>query len=358
MNPSDTPTPDSSETFYPENASSWKSIALLVQAARRVFVTTHVNPDGDALGSEMAVARFLAKLGKPVRIVNTSKTPAMYAFLDSENLIESYELLGKSLFHDQPGKNDLIMILDLSDFERIGEVSDFLLRNNAPRVIIDHHESEPEEADVTVLAPYAESTGSLVYDLLLSMDHAHIDIPIAEAILTAVLTDTGYFSFSNTNSISLGVVSSLYKFGVSVHNLRKRIDATQPLVRQKLLGLCLAEADLACRGRAAWSYISAEMFRKSGTSREHTEGIINHLRVIEGVSIAVLFIQEEPLEWKISFRSATGIRVNSIAAQMGGGGHEKAAGAALSGTLPEVTEKAFAIINEALDSEEDSLGKT
>lgn len=358
MNHSDMHTPDSCEQFYPENISKWKSIAELLQAARRVFITTHVNPDGDALGSEIALARFLAKLGKPVRIVNTSKTPAMYAFLDPGNLIESYELLGRSLFHDQPGKNDLIVILDLSDFERIGDVSGFLLRNNARRVIIDHHESEPEEADITVLTPYAESTGSLVYDLLLSMDHAHIDIPIAEAVLTAVLTDTGYFSFSNTNSTSLGVVSSLYKFGVSVHSLRKRIDATQPLARQKLLGLCLGEADLACRGRVAWSYISTEMFRKSGTAREHTEGIINLLRVIEGISIAVLFIQDGPLEWKISFRSATGIRVNAIAAQMGGGGHEKAAGASLSGTLPEVTEKAFAIIEQALDSEEASLGKT
>ena len=342
-------TPEPCRRFYPENEPGWHAIANVLDAARRVFITTHVNPDGDAIGSELALARFLMKRGRTVRIINQSKTPALYLYLDRESMIESYEIKGEDVFRDPPGADDVVVILDLSDFDRMGAIGKFFIESGARRIVIDHHESEPEDADISVLTPYAESTGSLVYDLILCMDQSLIDAPIAEAVLTAVLTDTGYFSFTNTSSISLDVVSSLYRHGVSVHSLRKKIEATQPLIRQRLLGLCLSRVALACGGRVAWSSISTDMFRESGASREHTEGIINHIRIIEGIAIAVLFIQDGPAEWKLSFRSVSGIRVNSIAGAMGGGGHEKAAGASLRGSLPEVTAKAFTIIGRALD---------
>ncbi|MFC1511957.1 bifunctional oligoribonuclease/PAP phosphatase NrnA [Candidatus Latescibacterota bacterium] len=257
--------------FYPENSASWRSIQTVLEEASRVFITTHVNPDGDAIGSVIALGRFLVKMDKQMRIINESKTPAMYAFLDPDGMIESYDVSGDRLFHDAPSRDDVVVFLDLGDYERAGKVAEFLLGGGARTIIVDHHDATPAFADIAVVNPHAESTGSLVYDLMRVINPLLIDSPIAEVVLAAIVTDTGYFTYSNTTSTTMAIASSLYTYGISMHGLRKRIESTQPFSRQKLLGLCLAQIALADHGRIAWSYITTEMFEHSGSSREDTD---------------------------------------------------------------------------------------
>jgi bifunctional oligoribonuclease and PAP phosphatase NrnA len=342
--------------FYPDKASDWRNIASLLVSSHRVFITTHVNPDGDAIGSEMALARFLTAGGKPVRIINHSKTPDIYAFLDPNGMIETFETKGGSVFRDGPGPDDLVFFLDMGNLNRAGDTGALLLENGAQSVMIDHHVPEPVNVSIAVTVSTSDSTGSLVFDLMTTIDPARIDHDIAEAVLTAIVTDTGYFTYSNTTPVTLRIAASLYEYGASARDLRKRLERAHPLTRQRLMGLCLAETALASDGRIAWSYISSAMFARTGSSREHTDGIINEIRVIEGISVALILIQESPDIWKASFRSMSGVPVNEIAVMLGGGGHEKAAGATLHGTFEEVSKLVLTTVTEVLDSKEDLRG--
>ena len=336
--------------FYPEHAEQWQLIGTAIDAADTVFIATHVNPDGDALGSEMALYRFLDSRGKKVRVVNTSKTPDMYRFLDPEDIIETVVNGGIADLTGKPGPDDLVVFLDLGVIDRVGEAARFLLGGGPKTAMIDHHLPEHSPVDLAVVNPTSESTGSLVYDLIRAIDHTGITRDIAEAALTAVVTDSGYFSYSNTSARTLHIAASLYEHGVSARDLRRRLEAVQPLRRQRLLGLCLAETQVSHCGRIAWSTVTTDMLEKTGCGREHTDGIINEIRIIEGISVAMLIIQEGPATWKLSLRSMSGIPVNLIAADMGGGGHEKAAGATLIGSYDEALERALETITRALDA--------
>lgn len=337
-------------SLFPDKIDDWKTISALINKSEKIFISTHINPDGDAIGSEMAFAGFLNHLRKPFRIINSSKTPGMYAFLDPDNIIETP--VDNILLGDGPKNTDLIIFLDLGNYNRVGIVLDFLVGNGSKKVVIDHHIPEPVEADVVVVDTDASSTGSLIYDLFCVIDSSLIDKEIAKAILTTIVTDTGFFRYSNTTSGTLRLAALLYDLGTSARDIRRQLEIGEPLCRQKLLGLTLSHVQLASCGRIAYSYITSPMFEETGASREHTEDIINHIRIIKGIKIAVLFVQEKEREFKVSFRATGKVAVNIVAAELGGGGHEKAAGANMSGTLEEVIERVLKVTSSILDREE------
>lgn len=321
-------------TYFPENYEAWKRIAFLVGRANRVFITTHVNPDGDAIGSEVSFALFLRKLGKQVHIINHSATPEVYTFLDPDGMIEQYrENPGAA---DRPAEGDLVVFIDLGKIERAGTTGPFLYDTSASVVIFDHHPPEQMDADVAVITPEAASTGSLVYDFICSVDASLIDRQIAEAILTAIVTDTGYFRYTNTTSVTHRIAASLYEYGVKAADIRRSLEIGYSLSRQKLLGLALSTVHVTADGKIIYANISRSMFQKADADREHTEGIIDHLRVVKGVEIAILIIEESENHYKVSFRSRGRRSVNQLAAMLGGGGHAKAAGANLTGSLETV----------------------
>lgn len=338
--------------YYEENGYHWENAEQALDSAKRVFITTHVNPDGDAIGSEMALARFLMKRGATVRIINQSKTPDTFRFLDPDRIIESHECTGDTVFHDMPGENDLVVFLDLGVIDRAGSVAPFLMDHGAKTLMIDHHLSEDPPVDYAVVTSHADSTGSLVFDLLCHMDESLIDRDIAEAVLTAIVTDTGFFTYSNTAARTHAIAAALYGYGVHARDLKRRLESAYPLNRQRLLGLCMAGAEVSDCGRIGYATITADMFEKTGTAREHTEGIINQVRIIAGISVALLIIQEDTETWKVSFRSMSGIPVNDIAESLGGGGHTKAAGATLQGSRDTITRRVLDTVTRALDSEE------
>ena len=341
--------------YFPENTENWKKIASLIALSAKVYITCHVNPDGDAIGSEIALAEFLHSMGKSARIINHSNTPELYAFLDPEHRIEALpDLQSDSFFSSNgPQKGDVVVFLDLCSYKRAGDVADFLTDNDAEKVIIDHHIPEQIDADIIVVNPDACSTGSLVYDLLCSMAESLVNERIAEALLTAIVTDTGYFSYSNTTSTTHKIAASLYNYGVSAREIREKLEHGQPLCRQKLLGLTLANVRTSTCGKLAYSYITSSMFEDAGANREHTDGIINHIRIIENIKVAILFVQEDGNRYKVSFRSVSEIPVNGVASMFGGGGHKKAAGATLEGSLEEVISRVLDKVTDQISAVSD-----
>ena len=330
--------------FFPENLDDWRKIASLIDHSEKIFISTHVNPDGDAIGSEMALAVFLSRMGKSVRIINHSVTPSMFRFLDPDGIIESCENIGLNSI--RPDKNNTVVFLDLGRFDRAGKSADLLAHTPSKKVIIDHHPPESINADVIVVNPSASSTGSLIYDLMCYMDFTLINREIAQAVLTAIVTDTGYFRYSNTTATTHSIASSLYQHDVSSFVIRRHFEKGFPLCRQKLLGLMLSTVRKSADGKIAYAHITESMFKEAGALREHTENLIDLIRVIEDVSIAVLIIQEGENRYKLSFRSGDTASVNTIASMLGGGGHPRAAGASLTGTLENVT----AMVLEVADS--------
>ena len=320
--------------YYPENTSQWESIRDLLDRADNVFISTHVNPDGDAVGSVMALAGFIGGRGKRCRVVLESAVPESYRFLDPGGLIESYP--HEPPIDGGPQAGDLVFFLDIGRLDRTGTVERYLTQQGAWRVVIDHHRPEPVHADIIAVNPSSESTGSLVYDMMCHIDGSKIDRRIATAVLTAVVTDTGYFRYSNTNAVTHAVAASLYGYGAKVGYIRRELESGQPFCRQKLLGFTLANLRKSSCGRIAYSFITGKMFDDAGARRDHTDGIIDQIRIIQGCRIASLIIEEGTGLYKVSFRTAEKIPANEIAAILGGGGHPRASGASVSGTLDEV----------------------
>jgi len=336
--------------FFPENSQDWKRIARLVEQAETVFISTHVNPDGDAIGSVTGFAACLRHLGRQCRAIIHSPTPKLFGFLDPDTTIES--LTENGIPVHGPKKGDLVVMLDLGTYARLGTGMEFLFENEAAKVVIDHHIPEPVMADVVVVNTRACSTGSLVFDFFLSTYPMSVSRVAALGLMTALVTDTGFFGYSNTTATSLQIAASLCDYGISTADIRNRLESKYPLYRQKLLGMMLADMAVTTCGRVAYSVITRSMFRKSGASREHTENIINHLRVVEGIQIAILFIEEDKNIFKTSFRSAGEVPVHIIAHELGGGGHRMASGAHVRGSLEEVKEQVLRVAAGVLDCRE------
>jgi bifunctional oligoribonuclease and PAP phosphatase NrnA len=335
--------------YYPENSADWIKIGHLLRQAECIFITTHINPDGDAIGSVMALAGFLKKIGKKYRVVIQSSVVEMYKFLDPEGVIESFPDTMPA--GDSPGERDLVIFLDLGKFDRTGNVMEYLVHNHAQKIIIDHHPPETVEANHIVVNPRAEATGSLVYDFICQIEPSVIDKKIALAVLTAIVTDTGYFRYGNTTSVTHLVAASLYEHGARVGEIRKALETGQPFSRQKLLGYALANLRLSSCGRIVYSWITLKMFRDSGARREHTDGIIDQLRIIKNIKVAALIVQDGTEQYKVSFRTVDSIPANDIASMLGGGGHPRAAGATRSGNLEKVIDSVLKAATSVLNTE-------
>ena len=340
---------DNQGACFPENEAKWHAIKEALDGAKRIFITSHVNPDGDALGSEMALAVFLEGYGKPVRVLNQSVTPELYEFLDTDGFIETFD--GDGVPQDCPDADDLIFFLDMGNYSRIGRDVAVLAESDARKVVVDHHVYDGIEADIVVVDPTAAATASLVYDLCSTIDAGLITSGIAEALLTGIITDTGYFTYSNTTPMTLRIAARLYESGTSARDIRRKLESGFPIAKQKLLGMTLSNLSLADNGRIAYSFITSEMFETVRASREHTDGIIEQVKLVKGIHVAFLIIQEDDNTFKASFRSMSGVPVNEIARTLGGGGHVKAAGATVLGSLEDVRRRIIDVVSAHIDNE-------
>jgi len=323
---------------------NFKHVQKILTECRRIVITTHVNPDGDGVSSELALARFLEKSGKEVRIVNRDPVPEIFAFLPGTDRIRVSETL--------PHDADLVVVLDCGGLDRSGLKVDAAA--SPPVVVIDHHLTNDHDGEINLLDAKASATGELVYLLLREMERAgavSMDFPMALCLYTSIFTDTGSFRYSNTTPKAMTIASELLAFGIDAWMVAEQVYESKSYPVLKLTGAFLQTLAVSRQGRFAWGTIRQADLERTGTREEHTDGFVNYPRSIRGVEVAILFREVPGASVKISMRSKGKVNVAAVAEQFGGGGHHNAAGCVLEGTLPEVTRRVLKIVGECLDDE-------
>jgi len=310
-------------------------ILKLIYESSRILLTTHENPDGDGLGSQIAMYNYIRNLNKDCRIINISKLPDKYEFLNSNN---QFELFNKTQL-DWIEKSDLTIVFDIGHSIRVGEMHQYIFFNKKS-LSIDHHpvkENEPfTYAWVDINAP---ATGYMVWDLIKNKDLELIDTPSAIGLYTALVTDTGSFRYSNTTSDCHKMASHLIESGVKPQEVTRHVFESRKLIHIQLLGDALNNMQFAHENKVAWIRLDNEQFLFRGASSSDIEGFADFIRSVEDVEIAFTMIENEDGQIKLSFRSQGNYIVNDIAKQFGGGGHKYAAGAKVNFLKMEKLEK-------------------
>lgn len=313
---------------------------------RRVALSTHINADGDGCGSEAALAQLLAQRGIEAWIVNPTPWPAMFRFL-----LEGVR--------DRTGDGatalqgiDALLVLDISDARRLGQLTDAVRALRVPVLVIDHHQPADEPAGSLLVADTAAcATGEMIYDVAQVLG-LEITPPIAAALYVALLTDTGGFRFSNTTPRCHAVAGQLLAAGVDPEEMYRRIYASVPIGRLRLLRDALATLEVDPEYGISWVSVAAGAAEEHGLRSEDLEGIAEHPRSIAGTRMALFFRDLGHGKVKVSFRSAGDIDVNRFARTFGGGGHARAAGALIPGTLEEVRHDVVAAARSFIGGEE------
>jgi phosphoesterase RecJ-like protein len=322
---------------------------------RRLLLTTHINPDGDGLGSEVAVALWLRSMGKTVRILNDSLVPTPFAFLTREQSIESWE---PDAAEEALDASDALIVLDTSNRQRIGRLAPQLDQHLLPIAVVDHHTSHANGfGQVNVIEPDASATGEIVYDLMREAEFP-LTRTIAEALYVALATDTGWFRYSNTDHHAHRMAAELLPFGLDPQKLHAQVNANKSAGRMRFFGEVLSGLEMLCDGRLVLMEAAPEQFQKHGVVGADTEGLVDEPRNIAGVDIVVLISEVEPGKTKVSLRSTGRVSIDGVASRLGGGGHPHAAGALLRATRAEARARVLPDLERTLSSSEPRTGTT
>jgi len=332
----------------------------------RVLIASHVNPDGDAIGSLIAMGLALDAWNKKTTLYNESKIPTVYRFLPSVDRIVS-----KLEIEHSEWMYDTVIVLDCCNLQRIGSLGSELESGRAGgacrsplascRIInIDHHITNECFGDLQLIDESACATAEIVCRLIKRMA-VPISRAIAASIYTGILTDTGSFRFSNTNKAAFEICDEMVAVGVDPYNVAKNVYGTYSLGRIKLLNRTLDSIEISCNGKLSMMTVTRDMLDETGTDAEDTDGLIHYARRIRDVRIAVL-IQEcqngkkpdAPLlpgsesgsrkkKFHVSLRSDGSVDVSAIAADFGGGGHYTAAGFNIESSMSELKNRMFGL---------------
>ncbi len=308
-----------------------QKLIQIISENNTFLITTHHNPDGDALGSEIAMSEYLKSLGKDVHIINNSETPDNYQFLDVNKEILVYE---KQKHLQLVTATDVFFILDISDWPRLRELGEEIQNCPAHKICIDHHHVDYKFADINIIYEDVSSTGELVFEFLKFVNFP-FDQNTATALYTCILTDTGSFRFSNTSDKTHSVASELLKTGISSREIYSLVYEKNSRSKMALMGEVLSHLNYDCNGKLAWFVLTNEMFVKHGANCWDTEGFSELPRTIEGVEVSLMITELNEKEIKISLRSKGRIVINTVAQKFGGGGHNFAAGAKINKSLHE-----------------------
>ena len=322
----------------------WQEVADLIHNNANFVITTHVNPDGDAIGSVIALAGLLQDLGKSTTIVSSSQTPRSCRFLDPHNTIRVYpDQYDPAILE----KADVAIATDVNNWPQLGPFAEALRAFDKPRVCIDHHEGvEPGFADVVVSDTSAAAAGLLVFELIEFLGREPSD-HVRDAIYTAIITDTGSFRFSNTDARVLRAATRLLEFGANPSVLHRQAFAKTPAA-VKLLGSVLAAMGSTADGKLIWLHVTQEMLRAAGANYEDSDGIVDVVRAMEGVEFVLFFKELDDGRVKVSLRSNGRVDVLEIAKRYGGGGHRMACGMTLDGPIDAAIER---LVNDCKTSE-------
>ncbi len=304
-------------------------IARALEKHRRIMITSHVNPDGDNLSSQLALASILKGLGKQVVIINQDPVPERYRFLPGwEKISNNMETPSVSA----------VCVLDCATPERIGQAADIITPATMELIVIDHHVSNNGFGHIQYIDPEASSTCELVYRISQKLG-VKLTAEQATVLLSGIMTDSGGFRYSNTSPVTLRTAALLMESGAELAWISEQLYFQQPLKHLKVLGRLFSDLKTAAKGKISWVALTQEIARKHGFDINDSEEFVSHVLSVKGAEVGLLFKEQGNGIVRVSFRSKGRVDVNRLAAMFGGGGHIQAAGARLKGSVDEVTKK-------------------
>lgn len=319
-----------------------KKAAAEIRRHKRFLISVHTNPEGDALGSELALYYLLKKLGKEAFIINEDPLSPEYSFFPGKENLKIYKPALKRVDFD------CMVILDCTDLNRIGQVQK-LYREHKPILNIDHHISNKKFGAVNWVEPRASSASELVFYLYKEMD-VSLDEDSALLLYTGILTDTGSFRYSNTTGATHKVAAELLRFNLKANQIYKNIYENIPFSDIQILTKTLSRIHRAYAGKIVWVEVEAKLLRHKKLSFDLTDYILGFVRAIKDTEVAILFKENLGArgEIRVNLRSTGLADVNKIAQAFGGGGHKAASGCTIRGKLADVRKKVIAEIRQEL----------
>jgi phosphoesterase RecJ-like protein len=321
----------------------WPRFVDLVGKHRRFLLTSHVRPDCDALGSELAMAGILEQLGKDVWIVNGFAVPPNLRFLDPQKRLKQ---LGTDISAGQLEDREVFVVLDTSAWVQLGAMADVFRQGKAVKLVIDHHVSQDDLGAHLFKDPEAEATGALVLEAADALG-AGLTAEIAQPLFAAIATDTGWFRFASTGAQTFRAAARLLEAGAQPDRLYKQLYEEETLARLQLVGRTLARARTELGGRLIYTSVERADFEATGALPSDTEDLINMTLTVRGSEVAVIFV-ETPSGFKVSFRSRCELDCSRVAEHFGGGGHRRAAGAQMREPLAPGREKVLVAVRAAM----------
>lgn len=311
-----------------------------IRAHQTFCVVGHVRPDGDCIGSQLAITLALKTLGKKVTCWNEDSVPDKLKFLDPDKIFEKPRR-GETF--------DCVIAADCASFERLGKCGP-VVADRKLLINIDHHQSNTRYGDINWISALEASTGELIFKLLKAASWP-ITPKIADCLFTAVSTDTGSFQYATTKPMTYNTAGELVKRGANLAKICDEVYQSYPMSRVKLLKHLYNKFRLTHDDQIAYLWLKKKDFTRTGADTSESEGLIDHIRDMQPVEIACVFEEMEPDVTRISLRSKNPkVNVNEIAAQFGGGGHKAAAGAKISGSPLAVQRRVIKSLKKALDS--------
>jgi len=310
-------------------------VVQLIEQKHCFMITSHIRPDGDGLGSGLALYWILKSLGKDAEVVLHDRVPPAYMVLPGSELVTVQD--------DLTGAYDAAFIIECSDVDRPGLPS---LRNQFV-INIDHHSTTEPFGDINWIDSTSAAVGEMIYNLSKALG-VEVTKEIAECIYTALLTDTGSFHFSNTTERTLKIASELVRRGVEPARISQALYYSYPYSRIKLLGMVLSGIERDESGRVAWVTMDRDMMSEADASEEDADGIVNHALSVGDVEAVAFFKELSPGIYRVSLRSKGKTNVARIAETFGGGGHKNAAGCRIQGDFRDVKRQVIEALQASL----------
>jgi len=321
----------------------WRPFVELVKQHKSFVLTSHMRPDCDAIGSELALALALRAIGKQVQIVNGDAVPPHIAFIDPQHDVL---VVGR----DVPAADvrpDVLVVLDTSAWAQLGPMADVVRESSAKKIVIDHHVSQDDMSALVFKDTDSEATGRLVLSAIDALGVA-VTPQIASPLFTAIATDTGWFRFNSVTALTFAAAGRLVHSGAKPADVFAALYEQNTLARLHLQGRILNAAKTELDGRLIYSAATPRDLAETGAEATDTEDVVNRLLGVAGVEVGLLFLELGPDETKVSLRSRTGFDVRQVAEQFGGGGHAAASGVRYPGPLSPAIAALTAAVRKVL----------
>lgn len=316
--------------------SEFNDAITAINNAKSIYIASHVQPDGDNIGSLLGLGIALMKINKNVFMIKTDNIPKDFMFLPNVELIKDYD----------ESDIDLFIALDSSDEERLGDNKELL--SKAKNVInIDHHLSNTNYGDINIVDSEAAATCEIVFKLIKKLG-IELDKDIAMCLYTGISTDTGSFMYENANEETHLIAAELLKVGIDKQSININIWQSNSLIKTKLFIKTLETLETYFEDKLAIVEVTRDSLRSIGASMEESEGIVSFIRDIDSVEVAIMLKEFEENEIKVSMRSKRYIDVSKVCALFGGGGHKKASGCTIRSNLKEAKKDLIDVLGKII----------